>query len=181
MSLTRREFAFASTSIALTVLGCDGEASNTRLSEAAPQQGGPASGPGEGGKGKNRANLATEPFRVGSPDQYKQAKLYADYKADKGVWLVSDGKALVALSATCTHNGCTTHYLDDKQIFDCPCHHSHFSLEGDNLEGKAKRPLERCALKLVKTDTGQEIEVDPTRRFRKDKDQWGDPASSLTL
>jgi Rieske Fe-S protein len=179
MSLTRRQFTLASTSIALTVMGCDSQASDDgSAAQAAPQEGGPSGG---GGKGKNRANLATEPFRVGSPGQYKQAKLYADYKADKGVWLVSDGKTLVALSATCTHNGCTTHHVEDKQIFDCPCHHSHFGLTGDNLEGKAKRPLERCALKLVKTDTGQEIEVDPTRRFRKDKDQWGDPASSLTL
>jgi Rieske Fe-S protein len=172
MPLTRRQFTLASTSIALTILGCD-----SRAADEAPAQ-----APPEGGnRGKNRANLATEPFRVGPPDKYKQAKLYADYKADKGVWLVSDGKALVALSATCTHNGCTTHYAEDKQVFDCPCHHSHFSLAGDNLEGKAKRPLERCALKLVQTDAGPEIEVDPTRRFRKDKDQWSDPASSLTL
>ncbi len=98
------------------------------------------------------------------------------------MWLVSDGKALVALSATCTHLGCTTPYLADQKAFRCPCHGSQFSPEGINAPGgRAKRPLERCTVRLVDTDSGRQIEVDPTRRFRKDLDQWGDAAASLAL
>lgn len=171
MPLTRRQFGLVTTSVALTVLGGD----QTHASpQPAPQQAGEK-------PNRNRANLATEPFRIGPPEKYKDAKLYADFKADKGVWLISDGKTLVALSATCTHNACTTHFKEDAREFACPCHESRFGLDGGNLGGKAKRPLERCALRLISSDGTADIEVDPTRRFRKDKDQWSDPASSLTL
>jgi len=168
MPLTRRAFTILATgSIALTVLGEQGFA-------------GPMDNPA------NRPSLAKEPFNIGPKSKYKEAGLYQDFKKDKGVWVVSDGKQLTVLSATCTHIGATTNWNDGKKQFQCerqgPKHGSTFDLDGTNTAGKATRPLERCSLKLVKGANGaEEVEVDPTTRFRKDKDEWSNPASSLPL
>jgi Rieske Fe-S protein len=48
---------------------------------------------------------------------------------------------LVALLASCTHNGCQPSPAAGRLV--CPCHGSEFSLEGDVLQGPADRPLTR--------------------------------------
>jgi len=179
MGMTRRAFTVNASAVALTVLGCD---SGSPATTAA------AGGEGNGGDGgeaasndSKKANLAKEPFLIGASTRFTRPGLYQDFKSDKGVWLVSDGKTLVALSATCTHLGCTTHWQSDRALFECPCHESLFSLEGMNRGGKSKRPMERCAMRIVESDSGPQIEVDPTRRFRHERGEWDDPASTLTL
>lgn len=50
---------------------------------------------------------------------------------------------LVALSAVCTHMGCTVQWNTAEQTWDCPCHGSRFRVDGEILSGPAERPLER--------------------------------------
>ena len=54
---------------------------------------------------------------------------------------------------------------------------------GSTSPSRAERPLDwHCALRLVKGANGaMEIEVDPTHRFRKEKEEWSDPSASLKL
>jgi glycine/D-amino acid oxidase-like deaminating enzyme/nitrite reductase/ring-hydroxylating ferredoxin subunit len=59
-----------------------------------------------------------------------------------GAYRDPDG-ALHAVSITCTHMGCTLHWNAAETTWDCPCHGSRFSHEGDVLNGPAVRPLER--------------------------------------
>lgn len=178
--MTRRQFTFTATSLmALTVIGCDGRA---QTSEA---EGGSTAADPQGKKQDDKkpkaAKLAKEPFLIGPPSRYKEVGVYPHHK-DKGVWIVSDAKTLVVFSAICTHLGCPTRLDLDQEIFSCPCHKSRYDFEGINQPGsKAKRPMERCSVRLVEGATGKDIQVDPTKRFRKDKDQWSDPASSLPL
>ena len=46
---------------------------------------------------------------------------------------------VVALSAICTHQGCTV--APDGKKLTCPCHGSVFDLNGDNVSGPAPSPL----------------------------------------
>lgn len=55
-----------------------------------------------------------------------------------------DGQgALHAVSATCTHLGCTVRWNGAERSWDCPCHGSRFDLDGNVLTGPAVAPLER--------------------------------------
>jgi Rieske Fe-S protein len=63
-----------------------------------------------------------------------------------------DGKAVAAyrtpegglrlLGAACTHVGCVVRWNGFERCWDCPCHGSQFSIDGEPLQGPAHRPLE---------------------------------------
>jgi len=48
----------------------------------------------------------------------------------------------VALSAICTHNGCTVRFVAASDNLQCPCHGSNFTLDGVVTAGPAERPLD---------------------------------------
>jgi glycine/D-amino acid oxidase-like deaminating enzyme/nitrite reductase/ring-hydroxylating ferredoxin subunit len=50
--------------------------------------------------------------------------------------------ALHAVSATCTHLGCTVRWNGAERSWDCPCHGSRFDLDGAVLTGPAVAPLD---------------------------------------
>ncbi|MHC5010811.1 MAG: QcrA and Rieske domain-containing protein, partial [Planctomycetota bacterium] len=52
---------------------------------------------------------------------------------------IRTGNVLRALSAVCTHLGCTVSRAGDG--FHCPCHGSRFDADGTNTAGPAPRPL----------------------------------------
>lgn len=45
------------------------------------------------------------------------------------------------LDATCTHAGCVVRWNSFERCWDCPCHGSQFSIDGDVLQGPATRAL----------------------------------------
>lgn len=44
-------------------------------------------------------------------------------------------------SATCTHAGCVVRWNGFERCWDCPCHGSHFAVDGTPLQGPASAPL----------------------------------------
>ncbi len=52
-----------------------------------------------------------------------------------------EGEQFTALSLRCTHLGCTVGWNEEARRFDCPCHGSHFRVDGSVIKGPAKRPL----------------------------------------
>lgn len=61
---------------------------------------------------------------------------------------VSDTE-VVALSAICTHAGCSMDYNTGQQVLDCPCHGSQFATDGTVLRGPAVLPLRRYRVTLA--------------------------------
>lgn len=60
-----------------------------------------------------------------------------------GVYLIIQREEIYALSARCTHLGCTLTYDGFSRKFRCPCHGSVFALSGKRVEGPAKKDLDR--------------------------------------
>jgi cytochrome b6-f complex iron-sulfur subunit len=46
-----------------------------------------------------------------------------------------------ALSAKCTHEGCTVQYAAAESVVSCACHNGRFTLEGRVISGPPPRPL----------------------------------------
>ena len=73
--------------------------------------------------------------------------------ADVPAVLIRNGDGFSAVSLTCTHLGCTVE--QNKDEFICPCHGSHFDLNGKLLHGPAVRPL--ASLRIETTEDGKLI------------------------
>jgi Rieske Fe-S protein len=59
-----------------------------------------------------------------------------------GVYRDGDGQ-LHRVSAACTHVGCMLHFNSFERCWDCPCHGSHFGIDGEVLNAPATAPLKR--------------------------------------
>lgn len=124
-------------------------------------------------------NVLFEPkqsFLAGRPDDYSVGEVSERFANNHAVWIVRDPEKIYALSAVCTHLGCTPNWMPNEGKFKCPCHGSGFYKTGIHFEGPAPRPLER--FKIFLTDDG-EIVVDKTKKFQQEKGEWTDPESFL--
>ena len=64
----------------------------------------------------------------------------------------SDGSYWVALYQRCVHLGCTVPFRNDCDSFKCPCHGSHYNVDGEYLDGPAPRSLDRFAMSFSGED-----------------------------
>ncbi len=104
-------------------------------------------------------------FKLGAPDQFSVGSETAF--ADLNLVLFRDNEGFFAVSAICTHLGCTV--ARAKEGFACPCHGSRFDNVGKVVAGPAPRPLPW--LELARAADGQLIvnadsEVPEGTRYR---------------
>lgn len=74
-----------------------------------------------------------------------------DLQNDEGAVVKVNGKragayrdhegALHLVDTTCTHMGCEVDWNEAERTWDCPCHGSRYSYEGEVIEGPAKKSL----------------------------------------
>jgi cytochrome b6-f complex iron-sulfur subunit len=57
-----------------------------------------------------------------------------------------------ALSAKCTHLGCTVAFQQPEDIFYCNCHGSEFNIDGKVLKGPAPLPLSQYVVSISGND-----------------------------
>jgi cytochrome b6-f complex iron-sulfur subunit len=115
-------------------------------------------------------------FKAGYPEDYIIGEVNEKYKDEYRVWIVRETDGFYALSAICTHLGCTPRWLASENKFKCPCHGSGYHKDGINFEGPTPRPLER--LKITLADDGQ-ILVDRNVKFLYEKQEWSKPDAFL--
>jgi len=64
-----------------------------------------------------------------------------DYQGESVAAYRSENGAVTLKSATCTHLGCLVSWNDSERSWDCPCHGSRFSVDGNVLAGPAESAL----------------------------------------
>jgi len=90
----------------------------------------------------SQAQLGAEPVAV--PVNYLAKDAWRESQQQAVVYLRRPrGGVVEALSARCTHLGCTVHWAPAENRFKCPCHGSQFGADGSVLHGPAERPLDR--------------------------------------
>jgi len=117
-------------------------------------------------------------FKVGAPEQFGEGGKFLE---DKRLFVFRQGKTFYAISASCTHLGCTVKMqklnqskkvrvrgreFEEQHEFHCPCHGSKYYGDGTNYAGPAPRPLDYFKLE-VSPDDGQLI-VDMSQRVGQD-------------
>jgi len=110
-------------------------------------------------------------FRVGDPQTLPEG---VSFLPDERVFVVREGKTFQALSAQCTHLGCTVKFVKKQEAakgsqgyeFHCPCHGSKFKGDGTPYSGPAPKPLEALLVELAPED-GQLV-VNADRRVPAD-------------
>jgi menaquinol-cytochrome c reductase iron-sulfur subunit len=64
------------------------------------------------------------------------------------VFLVRDGRAVKALSATCTHLGCQVRWDAEVKRFLCPCHGGEYDAQGRVVAGPPPRALDTIEVRV---------------------------------
>jgi glycine/D-amino acid oxidase-like deaminating enzyme/nitrite reductase/ring-hydroxylating ferredoxin subunit len=86
------------------------------------------------------------PGELGSVDELKpgQGAIVREGMAKIAAYRGDDG-VLYRRSAACTHVGCHVHWNSLEVCWDCPCHGSHFAVDGTVLNAPAISPLAEAA------------------------------------
>lgn len=105
-------------------------------------------------------------YAVGSPGAMPLDR--ATFFPERRVFIVNEPQGFAAVSAVCTHLGCTVRHVAGEG-FVCPCHGSRFDLEGRVVDGPAPRPLAWYGVSLSRRGelvVDERRIVEPSRRFR---------------
>ena len=116
--------------------------------------------------------------KLGPPGEFPDG---LKFLPDERLFVFREGNTFYAISATCTHLGCTVRAealskVETRTIegtpfrlthqFQCPCHGSQYSGDGTNVSGPAPRPLAWYFL-TISPDDGQLV-VDLAREVGHD-------------
>ena len=116
--------------------------------------------------------------KLGPPNEFPDGMKFLP---DQRLFVFREGSTFHAISATCTHLGCTvraealstpqTMNVEGQQLrvthkFLCPCHGSQYSGDGGNVSGPAPKPLAWFHLSVA-SDDGQLV-VDLARQVARD-------------
>ena len=102
--------------------------------------------------------------KLGPPAEFPDG---LKFLPDQRVFIFREGKTFHAISAVCTHLGCTVRAEalprpEEKTVegqalrlthrFQCPCHGSQYAGDGSNVSGPAPRPLTWYRLSVADDD-----------------------------
>ncbi|MCO6044325.1 Rieske (2Fe-2S) protein [Aeoliella sp. ICT_H6.2] len=103
-------------------------------------------------------------FKVGSTSlvNFEDATTvpWAGVTAKTGAWLRRvDDSTFIAFSINCRHLGCPVRWVNDAELFMCPCHGGVYYKDGTVAGGPPPKPLKRLAVRVRNQDV--QIETGP--------------------
>ncbi|HEX8465162.1 MAG TPA: ubiquinol-cytochrome c reductase iron-sulfur subunit [Abditibacterium sp.] len=136
-SFSRRRFLETSAAaLGVSLLGCSSDP-NT------PPNSSPSAGGAAGVKAVAGADGALKLTSVAGIEKGK-ALAFTLPDGEPGLYFVTQSGESGAVSARCTHAGCVVEWQGEAAVpLRCPCHESHFALDGKVLSGPAQKPLAR--------------------------------------
>ncbi len=102
-------------------------------------------------------------FKALKPEDYPDG---ATFLPGPRVFLIRKDNRFRAVSAVCTHLGCTVNLSVDGKGFACPCHGSRFNEQAQVIGGPAPRPLDWF---LVVLSRDGRLVIDTTQTVSSDK------------
>lgn len=111
-------------------------------------------------------NVLYEPdqrYKALKPEDYPEG---VTFLPDLRVYLIRKGNSFRAVSAICTHLGCTVSRNADGNGFQCPCHGSQFNENAAVTGGPAPKPLPWF---LVTLSRDGRIVIDASQQVQPDK------------
>jgi cytochrome b6-f complex iron-sulfur subunit len=117
-------------------------------------------------------------FKIGLPDEFGEGTKFLE---DRRLFIFREKNTFYAISAVCTHLGCTVKMqklnqpkkvkvgereIEERAEFLCPCHGSKYYGDGTNYAGPAPKPLSYYSLEVSPED-GQLV-VDLSNRVERD-------------
>jgi menaquinol-cytochrome c reductase iron-sulfur subunit len=86
---------------------------------------------------------------------------WAGVTGQTGAWLRREPTGeFIAFAVNCTHLGCPVRWLDDAELFMCPCHGGVYYKDGSVAAGPPPRPLTRYPVRV--NENRVEILTSPT-------------------
>jgi glycine/D-amino acid oxidase-like deaminating enzyme/nitrite reductase/ring-hydroxylating ferredoxin subunit len=97
------------------------------------------------------------PGELASTDELKRGEgaIVREGLSKIAAYRAEDG-SLHRRSAACTHVGCHLHWNSFERCWDCPCHGSHFAVDGTALNGPATQPLSAAPATSTQTSKSNE-------------------------
>jgi hypothetical protein len=119
--------------------------------------------------------LPTEDFSIGPPARYRTPGVHDALRESHGVWVCSDERMIVVLSAACPHDGRGTYFDPMTVQFRCSRCSARFSDMGLPLSGRPDNlALVRLRLSLhgERGDPEAALWVNPRVTYRFEKNEW---------
>jgi len=71
---------------------------------------------------------------------------------DRAIELMKTPEGVRARSLLCTHQGCNVRWLEDQNIYLCPCHDGKFDADGKPIYGPPREALRGLEVTLTATE-----------------------------
>ena len=94
-----------------------------------------------------------ESYPVGTPTLFKFTRTtingWEKTVNSYGAYIYRETEQKVtAFDNTCTHLSCRVTWLEEEQVYLCPCHDGEFDIDGTVVSGPPPRPLDRFETKV---------------------------------
>ena len=117
------------------------------------------SGCGETGPKEDHPAITHGVVPIGRPADFPAGTVSNRLMGTYGIAISNDAGTITAIRPVCTHKGCTAGWDWTKNLFICPCHGSHFDIQGQPVKGPATKNMARLTV-IANADGTLAVDLD---------------------